>query len=83
MKRLLKFEADWCGPCHAVAPNVKKVAEEAGLELEIVDIDDNPGLAESYGVQAVPTILLVEDAVELARHTGAAPKSAIQASLGL
>ncbi len=83
MKRILKFEADWCGPCHAVAPMVKKVAEETGLELETVDIDLNPDLAESYGVQAVPTILLVEGGAELARHVGSAPASAIKASLGL
>lgn len=83
MKKILKFEADWCGPCHAVAPTVKKVAEETGLEMEVIDIDANPDLAESYGVQSVPTILLVEGGAELARHVGAAPKSAILANLGL
>ncbi len=83
MKRLLKFQAEWCGPCHAIAPAVKQAAEQAGLEVEEVDIDKNPDLAELYGVQAIPTILLVEGGQELARHTGSAPKSAILANLGL
>lgn len=83
MQKLIKFEADWCGPCHVIRPAVTAIAEETGLELEVVDIDDNPDLAESYGVQSIPTILLVEDAAELSRHTGSAPKSQILANLGL
>ena len=83
MQKLIKFEADWCGPCHVIRPAINEIVEETGLELEVVDIDDNPDLAESYAVQSIPTILLVEDAAEIARHTGSAPKSKILANLGL
>lgn len=83
MKKLLKFSADWCGPCHAVAPQLEKVANDFNLEVEIIDIDDNPGLAQEYGVSSVPTILLIEEGKELARHIGAAPKSLIASNLGL
>lgn len=87
MKRILKFEADWCGPCHAIRPTVNKISEELGIEVEVVDIDKNPELAAAHAVQSVPTLLLVEsdDGVEyeVARHIGASPKSTILANLGL
>ncbi len=83
MKRILKFEAEWCGPCHVIRPTIEEIAEETGLELEAVNIDDNPGMAETYNVLSIPTVLVVEDAVELARHTGVAPKTKILANLGL
>jgi thioredoxin 1 len=62
---------------------VNEIAEETGLEVEVVDIDANPDMAESYDVLSIPTLLVVEDAKELARHTGVAPKSKILANLGL
>lgn len=81
--RILKFQADWCGPCHAIKPQVDKVAAETGIEVESIDIDDNPDLAESYGIQSIPTLVLVDGAKELARFTGSAPADRIKASLGL
>ena len=83
MKKILKFETDWCGPCHAIRPTVEKVSEETGIEVEVIDMDKNPDLAESYGVQSIPTLILVEGAKVIARHSGSAPKSAILANLGL
>jgi thioredoxin 1 len=81
--KILKFEADWCGPCHAIRPTVQKISEETGIEVEAVNIDNNPDLAESYGVQSIPTLILVEGGKEIARHSGSAPASKIKSSLGL
>ena len=81
--KLIKFQADWCGPCHAVTPVVAKIVVDHNLELEVVDIDAQPKVAEQYGVSSIPAIILEKEGVELARHIGAAPKPVIEKSLGL
>lgn len=83
MKTLLKFQADWCGPCHAIAKFVDEIVAENDLELEIIDIDNQLDKVSEWEVSSIPTLILVEDNKEIARHTGAAPKSRILAGLGL
>ncbi len=81
--KLIKFQADWCGPCHAVTPIVKKIASEFNLDVETVDIDAEPEVAEKYGVSSIPAVILEAGGVEVARHIGAAPRSVIEKNLGL
>jgi len=81
--RLYKFYADWCGPCRMMAPVAEKIANENGLELVPVDIDDNPDLANEAGVQSVPTLVLVENDEEVARVTGLSTKANLENALGL
>ena len=54
---LVDFWAEWCGPCHAVSPVLEKIAEERKDELKLVkvNIDDDQGLAQRYGVMSIPT----------------------------
>jgi thiol-disulfide isomerase/thioredoxin len=61
--RILKFGAAWCGPCRALKPLLDKWAKEKGLEIEVVSLDKPGGLetSEKYNVQAVPTVLFVDD----------------------
>lgn len=80
---LVKFYATWCGPCKLVAPAVQKVAEEAGLPVREVDIDNNSDLVVRYNVQSVPTIIKVDNGVEVARVTGAKPVRILREELGL
>ena len=61
MKTLLKFEADWCGPCQQVKPIVEDVlAERDNVTLEVINIDDEANLpfVHAHGVRAVPTFVL-------------------------
>ena len=82
---LVDFWAEWCGPCHAVAPVLDKiVAEREGdLKLVKVNIDEEQELAMRYGVQSIPTMILFKDGEPAAAAIGAQPKGALERSLGL
>lgn len=57
---LVKFEADWCGPCQAMKPMVAELADQYGEQLTIatLDIDQNQQTPYKYGVRGVPTVML-------------------------
>jgi thioredoxin 1 len=82
---LVDFWAEWCGPCHAISPILDKIAEERSGELKLVkvNIDEEQGLAERYGIASIPTMVLFQDGEPAAAAIGAQPKSAIETQLGL
>ncbi len=82
---IVDFWAEWCGPCHAVAPILDRIAEERSGELKLVkvNIDEEEGLAQRYGIASIPTILLFEGGEPVAAAIGAQPKGAIEIALGL
>ena len=73
---LIDFWATWCGPCRMVGPVVSEIAEEYEGKIKVgkVDVDDQPELAERFGVQSIPTIIIIKDGEEVARNVGFAPK---------
>src|SRR6266496_6379740 len=82
---IVDFWAEWCGPCHAVSPVLDKIAEERAGQLKVVkvNIDEEQGLAERYGIASIPTIVLFKAGEPAAAAVGAQPKSALEKSLGL
>ncbi|MBI4259730.1 MAG: thioredoxin [Actinobacteria bacterium] len=80
---LVDFWADWCGPCHMVAPVLEEIAaEQAGrLTVAKLDIDDNPMTARTYGVMSIPTMILFRGGRERARVVGARGKDYILRAL--
>ena len=81
---IVDFWAEWCGPCHAVAPVLDRiVAEHADVKLVKVNIDEEQGLAMRYGIQSIPTVVLFKDGQPAAAAIGAQPKGALERSLGL
>ena len=82
---IVDFWAEWCGPCRAVAPVLDRIAEERSGELIVVkvNIDEEPGLAQRYGVQSIPTIILFRNGEPAKATVGAQPKGALEKSLGL
>jgi thioredoxin 1 len=82
---LVDFWAEWCGPCHAVAPVLEKIVEEHGDELRLVkvNIDEEQELATRYGVMSIPTMILFKDGEPTAAVIGAQPKSSIERALGI
>ena len=82
---LVDFWAEWCGPCHAVAPILEKIAEERAGELRLVkvNIDEEPEIAERYGIASIPTMVLFKDGEPAAAAIGAQPKGALETQLQL
>ena len=82
---IVDFWAEWCGPCHAVAPVLDKIAEERNGELKLVkvNIDEEQSLSLRYGVMSIPTMILFRDGEPASAVVGAQPKAAIERSLGL
>jgi thioredoxin 1 len=81
---LVDFWAEWCGPCHAVAPVLDRIAaEREDLKLVKVNIDQEQELQQRYGVASIPTLILFRDGEPSAAVIGAQPKGAIERSLGL
>ena len=81
---LVDFWAEWCGPCHAVAPILDRIVEERAGEIKLVkvNIDEEPEIAERYGIASIPTMVLFKDGEPAAAAIGAQPKNALEAQLG-
>ena len=82
---IVDFWAEWCGPCHAVAPVLDKIVEEQAGKVKLVkvNIDEERSLAEQYGIASIPTIMLFDGGDQTAAVIGAQPKGAIERGLGL
>jgi thioredoxin 1 len=81
---LVDFWAEWCGPCHAVAPVLDRIVDERDdIKLVKVNIDEEQGLAQRYGVASIPTMILFKGGEPAAAAIGAQPKGALERALGL
>ncbi len=60
---LVDFYADWCGPYQTIKPVLEELAQEheGRVDVRKVDVDENQGLAQQYGVRGIPTLLLFKD----------------------
>lgn len=77
---LVDFWAEWCGPCKAIAPIVKEIADDNGDKLKVVkiNIDESPQTPGTYGIRSIPTILMFKDGQVVSQLTGARPKGDFQ-----
>src|SRR5947207_9634336 len=82
-KVLVDFWAEWCGPCHAVAPVLDRIADERDLKLVKVNIDKEQGLAQRFGISSIPMMILFENGEPQASVLGARPKGQLEQALGL
>jgi len=75
--------AAWCYPCRMIAPIVEELAGEYGSMATFgkLNVDENPSTAMRYGIQSIPTILIIKNGAEVERIVGAVPKGEIETFL--
>ena len=79
---LLDFYADWCGPCRMVSPLVDEIAEEnPQYVVGKINVDDDPELAQAFGVVSIPMLAVLKDGKIVNKAVGARPKAQILAML--
>jgi thioredoxin-like negative regulator of GroEL len=76
MKRILRFTASWCNPCQGLAINLETA--NLGLPIEVVDIDMHSDVAQEYGVRSVPTLVMLDENIEVKRIIGSKTVNQLQ-----
>ena len=74
---LIDFWAEWCGPCKMIAPILEDVAGEYSDRVAVkkLNIDENPNIAQKFGIRSIPTLMLFKDGAVHAQKLGAMSKS--------
>jgi thioredoxin 1 len=77
---IVDFWAAWCSPCRAIAPALERIAVEQDGRLIVVkvDVDENPMYSQQFGVQGIPTLVLVHKGQEVNRIVGALPEAKLK-----
>ncbi len=77
MKRILRFTASWCGPCKALASNLEKTNIE--IPIEVIDIDEKSEIASEFNIRGVPTLIMLDENIEVKRLVGSKTVNELQA----
>lgn len=80
---LVDFWAEWCGPCHRIAPILDELAAEYEGRVRIVklDADNNPNAVRAYNIMSMPTLTMFRGGEVVSQIVGAQPKSRLRAQL--
>ena len=71
MKEYLYFSAPWCGPCKMLSPVMEQVGNT--IPVNKINVDEQSDLAQRYGIRSVPTVVLLENQIEVKRIMGVKP----------
>lgn len=80
---LVDFWAEWCGPCHAIAPAMAEIAAEYEDRIIVgkLNVDLSPNIAAKYGIRSIPSLLVFKDGQVDQQIVGAVPKGQITKTL--
>ena len=81
---LVDFWAEWCGPCHALAPTVASIADSYNGRMKVIklNVDENEKTAAKYGIRSIPTLILFSGGSVKEVLIGNRPKNEILQVLG-
>ena len=82
---VVDFWAEWCGPCKMIAPILDEIAveKEGDAVIAKLNVDENPSIAQRYGVMSIPTMLVFRDGEVEKRVVGAKGKAQLLEELGV
>lgn len=81
---IVDFWAEWCGPCRMMSPVIEEISDERNdIKVCKVNVDEEPDLADRFGVSAIPTVVLIKDGNKEAVSVGFKDKEKLLAALGL
>lgn len=80
---LIDFWASWCGPCKMLGPIIEEIAEEfeGAVKVGKVNVDEQPELAQRYGIESIPTLVYIKDGQIVSQSAGFRPKAQIETML--
>lgn len=80
---LVDFWAEWCGPCHMIAPAIEEIASEYEGKIKVgkLNVDNNMNTASKFGIRGIPTVLIFKNGQVAAQFVGVQPKNVITKKL--
>ncbi|MCR4621757.1 MAG: thioredoxin [Clostridiales bacterium] len=82
---IVDFWATWCGPCRMLGPVLSEIAQanEGKLKVCKVNVDEEPALAQQFGIMSIPLVILFKDGKPVKQSLGYKPRAALEAELGI
>jgi len=80
---IVKFEADWCGPCKMLSPILEEISNDYGDKIKVVscNVDENPKSASKFSIRNIPTVLFFKAGELKTKYVGVGPKKTFETEI--